>query len=134
MNGARPVANRRRTASASSRISRGRTVNKDIADAARVFAALGDSTRLHIVSRLCRSGPLSIVRLTKDSEVSRQAVSKHLGALEKAELVSSDRTGRERIWELQMKPLAEARRYLDEISDQWDSVLERLRTLVEGTG
>jgi DNA-binding transcriptional ArsR family regulator len=134
MNSARPVTNRRRIAPVSSRISRGRTVARDIADAARVFAALGDSTRLHIVSRLCRSGPLSIVRLTKDSEVSRQAVSKHLRALEKVELVSSDRTGRERIWELQTRPLAEARQYLDEISDQWDGVLERLRALVEGTG
>jgi DNA-binding transcriptional ArsR family regulator len=133
VNSARLATNRRRIAPGSTRMSRDRTVNKGIADAARVFAALGDSTRLHIVSRLCRSGPLSIVRLTEDSEVSRQAVSKHLRALEKVELVSSDRAGRERIWELQTRRLAEARHYLDVISNQWDGVLERLRALVEGT-
>jgi hypothetical protein len=49
-------------------------------------------------------------------------------------VVSSDRAGRERIWELQTRPLAEARQCLDEISDQWDGVLERLRGLVEGAG
>jgi DNA-binding transcriptional ArsR family regulator len=103
----------------------------DITDAAPVFAALGDKTRLQIVSRLCRSGPLSIVRLTDHSEVSRQAVSKHLHALEKAGLVSSNRTGRERIWELEASRLAAARRHLVEISDQWDGALERLRALVE---
>ena len=46
-------------------------------------------------------------------------------------LVSSARTGRDRIWELQTKRLAEVSRYLDEISDQWDEALKRLRVFVE---
>jgi hypothetical protein len=41
------------------------------------------------------------------------------------------RAGRERIWELQTRRLAEVRRYLDAISARWDGALERLRTLVE---
>ncbi len=45
-----------------------------LATAAPVFAALGDETRLAIVSRLCTGGPQSIVRLTDGSDVSRQAV------------------------------------------------------------
>lgn len=133
MNRARQATNRRRMAPVATRVSRGSAADVDVTDAAPVFAALGDGTRLRLVSRLCRSGPLSIVQLTDNSKVSRQAVSKHLRALEEAGLVSSNRTGRERIWELQTRRLAEARRHLDEISDQWDGAVERLRSLVEGT-
>ena len=99
--------------------------------AAPVFAALGDQTRLAIVARLSTGGPQSIVRLTEDARVSRQAITKHLRALEDAGLVCSKRDGRERIWEIQPKRLADAKRFLDQISDQWDDALERLRARVE---
>lgn len=101
------------------------------ADAAPVFAALGDETRLTIVARLCTTGPQSIVRLTEGTQVTRQAITKHLHALAEAGLVRSKRDGRERIWELQTRRLADARRYLDQISAQWDQAIERLRALVE---
>ena len=101
------------------------------AKAAPVFAALGDETRLRIVARLCRGGPASISRLTESADVSRQAITKHLRALEDAGLVHSGRAGRERIWELQTRRLAQVRRYLDQISDQWDGTLQRLRAFVE---
>jgi DNA-binding transcriptional ArsR family regulator len=99
--------------------------------AAPMFAALGDATRLSLLTRLCAGGPLSIVRLTEGAEVSRQAITKHLRALEEAGLVRSARAGRERIWELQPKRLDEIRRYLDEISAQWDAALARLSRFVE---
>lgn len=102
-----------------------------LADAAPIFAALGDGTRLRIVARLSRGGPASIARITEDADVTRQAVTKHLLALEQAGLVRSDRAGRERIWKLQTARLAQARRYLDQISHQWDGALERLRAFVE---
>jgi len=102
-----------------------------LADAAPVFAALGDATRLAIVARLCHEGPQSIARLTEGGAVSRQAVSKHLRALEVAGLVRSDRSGRECIWALRTQRLAQARRYLDQISTQWDDALERLRAFVQ---
>lgn len=102
-----------------------------LSDAAQIFAALGDTTRLQIVGRLSREGPQSIVRLTRDTEVSRQAITKHLCALEEAGLVRSDRDGRERIWALQPGRLAETRRCLELISDRWDVAIDRLRTLVE---
>jgi DNA-binding transcriptional ArsR family regulator len=105
--------------------------NPAFADAAPVFAALGDETRLRIVARLCREGPASISRLTEAAEVSRQAVTKHLRALEGAGLVRSGRAGRECIWELQTRRLAQVRRYLDQISLQWDGTLERLKAFVE---
>ena len=102
-----------------------------VTGAAPVFAALGDQTRLRIVARLCEGGPQSTVRLTEGSSVSRQAITKHLRALADAGLVRSRRAGRERIWELRSRRLAEVRRYLDVISARWDGALERLRTLVE---
>jgi DNA-binding transcriptional ArsR family regulator len=102
-----------------------------LAEAAPVFAALGDETRLRIVARLCRGGPASISRLAEDFDVSRQAVTKHLCALENAGIVRSGRTGRERIWELQTRRLAQVRRYLDQISEPWDGTLQRLRAFVE---
>lgn len=105
-----------------------------LADAAPVFAALGDATRLRIVMRLCDEGPQSIVRLTEGDQVSRQAVTKHLRTLEHAGLVRSDRAGRERVWELRTKRLAEVRRHLEQISEQWDGALERLRSFVETNG
>jgi DNA-binding transcriptional ArsR family regulator len=99
--------------------------------AAPVFAALGDATRLRIVARLCDGGPQSIVRLTAGAEVSRQAVAKHLHALEEAGLVRGARAGRERVWQLQPGRLDEVSRYLGEISAQWDAALARLRSFVE---
>jgi DNA-binding transcriptional ArsR family regulator len=102
-----------------------------VSGAAPVFAALGDETRLAIVARLCKSGPVSIARLTEGSEVTRQAVTKHLRTLEDAGLVRSSRAGRERRWEVRTARLEEARRHLDAISRQWDGAIERLRAMVE---
>jgi DNA-binding transcriptional ArsR family regulator len=102
-----------------------------LSGAAPIFAALGDRTRLQIVGRLCGEGPLSIARLTEGGKVSRQAVTKHLRALERAGLARSSRIGRERLWELKARRLAEARRYLDEISAGWDAAIDRLRAHVE---
>jgi DNA-binding transcriptional ArsR family regulator len=100
-------------------------------EAAPVFAALGDATRLRIVRRLSTSGPLSIVRLTEGTKVSRQAITKHLHTLEDAGIVRSHRDGREQIWKIQPMRLAKAQEYLALISDRWDAAIERLRGLVE---
>src|SRR5688572_5204351 len=98
---------------------------------APIFAALGDATRLHVVSRLSGGGPMSITELTEGSEVTRQAVTKHLNVLAGAGLVHDFRKGRERVWELRTRQLEEARRVLDLISNRWDEALERLRAIVE---
>jgi hypothetical protein len=52
--------------------------------------------------------------------------------LSRAGLVRSRRRGRERIWELEPKRLADARDYLGRISQQWDDALDRLKSFVEG--
>ena len=74
---------------------------------------------------------MSIMRLADGATVTRQAITKHLHALEQAGLVRSSRIGRERIWELRTKRLSQAQRYLDQISHQWDGALSRLREFVE---
>lgn len=102
-----------------------------VADAAPLFAALGDPTRLRLVVRLCSGGPRSISGLCENAEVSRQAITKHLHVLSDAGLVCSFRRGRERIWELEPSRLADARDYLDRIDAQWDAALDRLRAFVE---
>ena len=98
---------------------------------APLFAALGDPTRLRVVSRLSSEGPLSITKLTEGAEVSRQAVTKHLAVLATAGLVRDFRQGREHVWELSPRPLTEASQALDSISAQWDEALERLRAMLE---
>ena len=102
------------------------------ANAAPVFAALGDPTRLGIVSRLSTSGPLTTMHLTAATVMTRQAVTKHLQALEQAGLVESRRHGRDRVWELQAARCREVSDYLASISAEWDAAIERLRRFVEG--
>lgn len=96
-----------------------------------MFAALGDTTRLRLVNRLCVAGPLSISDLSEGAEVTRQAITKHLHALAEAGLVRDSRRGRERIWELEPKRIDKARRWLDQISEQWDAAIDRLKAFVE---
>jgi DNA-binding transcriptional ArsR family regulator len=102
-----------------------------LTDAASLFAALGDPTRLQVVARLCADGPLSITRLSEGAEVTRQAISKHLHALSDAGLVRDTRRGRERIWALEPARLETAHRCLDQISEQWDAAIGRLKALTE---
>ncbi len=96
-----------------------------------VFAALGDETRLRMVSRLSEKGPMSTVELTEGTGISRQAVTKHLVALRDAGVLRSGRVGRQRIWELEPKGFDEVQRHLEAISRQWDAAIGRLRTFVE---
>jgi DNA-binding transcriptional ArsR family regulator len=98
---------------------------------APIFAALGDGTRLRLVSRLCAGGPMSIARLTAGTHVTRQAVTKHLLVLAGAGLVRGRRQGRQRLWELEPRQLEAARRYLDVISQRWDDTLGRLKAALE---
>ncbi len=100
-------------------------------DAAPLFAALGDATRLRLLGRMSASGPLSITRLNEGSGVTRQAITRHLHALGDAGLVRHARRGRERVWDLNPKRLEKAKRYLDQIAAQWDDAAERLGAFVE---
>lgn len=98
---------------------------------APVFAALGDATRLALLSRLSAGEARSIAELTPDTGLSRQGVSKHLAVLERAGVVSATRVGRERHYAIRPECLAEARDYLERASRQWDEAVARLRQFVE---
>ena|SRR2546422_3361537 len=99
--------------------------------AAPIFAALGDETRLKLLTKLSGGSRVSIARLTESSTLTRQAISKHLRVLQDAGLVRGVRRGRENLFELEPEPLDDARRVLDGISRQWDAALARLKSFVE---
>lgn len=101
------------------------------ASSAQLFAALGDETRLGLIARLCARGPLSITELTAGSRVTRQGITKHLRVMERSGLAHGTRRGRESVWEVDGQRVEEARRYLEEISRQWDKALARLKAFVE---
>ena len=98
---------------------------------ASVFAALGDQTRLSLVTRILGDQPRSISELTKGSRLSRQAITKHLRVLEQVGIVHSERRGRESLYEFDPLAIEEARQYLDLVSQQWDQSLARLKAFVE---
>lgn len=95
------------------------------------FAALGDPTRLALVTKLGDGSRQSISRLASGSKLTRQAVTKHLRVLESAGLVRSTERGRERLFELAPQHLADAQAFLATISRQWDEALARLKAFVE---
>lgn len=98
---------------------------------APVFFALGDETRLRLIALLCAGSALSIAQLTAGTEITRQAVTKHLQVLAGAGLVHDLWQGRERLWQLEPGRLDEARRSLDTIAQQWDRALARLKARLE---
>lgn len=110
--------------------SKGRS-DETLKDHAAVFAALGDETRLSVLTRLSDGRRQSISRLTAGTRLSRQAVTKHLRVLERAGVVRSVRVGRESLFEIERDRIAEIRDYLDEVSRLWDDALARLKAHLE---
>ena len=98
---------------------------------ASVFAALGDETRLALVTALCSGEARSIAQLSDGSKLTRQAITKHLRVVEGAGIVHGTRAGRESRFGFDPAPLNELREYLGRVSAQWDAVLARLKALVE---
>lgn len=97
----------------------------------QVFAALGDPTRLKIISRLSDGEACPIAQLTAMTSISRQGVTKHLKMLEHAGLVSNHRVGRESRFSLNPEGFRQAQSYLQTIEGQWDNALNRLRAHIE---
>lgn len=98
---------------------------------APVFFALGDKTRLGLVAMLCAGGAFSISQLTAGTQITRQAVTKHLRVLAEAGLVKDVKVGRERLWQFDPTQLEQARRTLEVIGAQWDQALAKLKASVE---
>jgi DNA-binding transcriptional ArsR family regulator len=98
---------------------------------APVFFALGDETRLVLITRLSGGQSRSISQLTKGSKLTRQAITKHLRVLESVGIVHSVQAGRESLFKLDPTPIEKMREYLDFVSEQWDQALVRLKSFVE---
>ena len=98
---------------------------------APVFAALGDETRLSLLTKLGDGRPHSISQLTRGSHLTRQAITKHLRVLQRARIVHCSRAGRESRFVLDPRPIDELRTFLDSVCAQWDEALASLKWFVE---
>ena len=98
---------------------------------AAIFAALGDDTRLSLLGKLSAGRRCSISELTAGTNLTRQAVTKHLRVLEQVRIVQATRSGRESLFEFNPAPIQEMQTYLETVSRQWDAALSRLKSFVE---
>ncbi len=98
---------------------------------APVFAALGDERRLSLLARLRDRSPQSIAELTAGTDVTRQAITRHLRVLESAGLVRSSRSGRRSLFDFEPAPIRGLQGYLERVSAHWDQSLARLKAFVE---
>jgi DNA-binding transcriptional ArsR family regulator len=90
-----------------------------------VFSALADPTRRAVIGRLAQE-PASASALALELPVTRQAVAKHLAALDRAGLVAARREGRELRYALNPEPMGEAMAWMASVGGQWDERLVRL--------
>ncbi|MFE3290323.1 ArsR/SmtB family transcription factor [Rhodococcus sp. NPDC059234] len=95
-----------------------------------VFAALADETRWGILE-LLGTQDLSASGLAERLPVSRQAIAKHLSALEGAGLVERLRVGREVRYRALGSTLSAVGRRLEDIGAQWDARLDRIKHIAE---
>jgi DNA-binding transcriptional ArsR family regulator len=95
-------------------------------DPRAVFAALADPTRLEVLDRIARSGPATATEISATMPISRQAVSKHLAALDAAGLITREQSGREVRYSFEPGPLDDVVRWAGEVGDNWDRRLKRL--------
>jgi DNA-binding transcriptional ArsR family regulator len=91
-----------------------------------VLGALADSTRRQLLATLADRGPATATRLAEGAAITRQGVLKHLGVLEAAGLVASNRVGREVRFEADPAPVAEVSAWLSATATAWDQRLARL--------
>lgn len=89
--------------------------NQDLA-----FKALADPTRRAIFERLADGGPHPVGELAEQLPVSRPAVSQHLKTLKEAGLVTEERDGTRRIYQIDPGGLGQMRAWLDRF---WDDAL-----------
>lgn len=97
-----------------------------------LFDALADDTRREVMRRLSADGPATATDLAARLPVTRQAVAKHLAALDEVGLVSSELRGRERLYRITPEPLGEAMTWMADVGAEWDSRLDRLKRYLSG--
>ena len=93
----------------------------------RVFGALADPNRRYVLEALAERETATATELAAELPVTRQAVAKHLAALNEAGLVESRREGRETRYELTPAPLGAAMEWMAGVGADWDARLAALR-------
>jgi DNA-binding transcriptional ArsR family regulator len=91
-----------------------------------VFSALADPTRRAVLRSIAAGEASTATELAARLPVSRQAVAKHLGQLERARLVESSRDGRETRFAATPAPLGDAIAWMADVGVQWDDRLAAL--------
>ncbi len=104
--------------------------NNEPVDEVDVFRAIADPTRRAILDQL-RAGPTPVNALASAFEQSRPAISKHLKVLRDAHLVSEQRAGRERYYQLEPQPLREVAGWLESYRSFWLTSLTQLKRFLE---
>jgi DNA-binding transcriptional ArsR family regulator len=98
-------------------------------DPDQVFGALADATRRDIVRRAIAGGE-GVAELAAHYPMSFAAVQKHVAVLERAGLVTKERTGRRKVVRINVEGLRVARRLLDQYEELWRGRIDRMTDLV----
>jgi predicted transcriptional regulator len=96
-----------------------------------LWAAIGDPTRRRLLDVLLVNGSGTATSLSGHLPVTRQAVAKHLGVLERAELVVPHKEGREVRYVVNEAQFARAVEQLTSVGVAWDARLRRVKTIAE---
>jgi DNA-binding transcriptional ArsR family regulator len=96
------------------------------------FAALADPTRLAVVTRLSR-GDATMGELTAPHQLTLPAMTKHVGVLVDAGLVTRRKVGRTVVCTLQPAALSEVQAWLGDLTAYWNSTVDRLEDLLQGS-
>lgn len=106
-------------------------MTKDGEDADRLWAALGDPTRLRVLDLLLERGETTASALAREFPMTRQAIAKHLVVLERAGLVQARRAGRETRFSVRDERLAQAQRQVAQVASRWDNRLATIKRIAE---
>jgi DNA-binding transcriptional ArsR family regulator len=96
-----------------------------------LFKTLADPTRRAIFERLCRDGEQTVGALTAGAGVSQPAVSKHLGVLKQAGLVSGRPEGRQTHYSAQLTALGPLIDWTSQMTRFWESRFDDLEDLLK---
>jgi ArsR family transcriptional regulator, cadmium/lead-responsive transcriptional repressor len=96
-----------------------------------LWSAIGDPTRRRMLDVLLTSGPGTATSLADQLPVTRQAVAKHLGVLDRAGLVRANRSGRELRYQVDETQFGRAVAQLNQVGTTWDARLRRIKRIAE---
>lgn len=96
-----------------------------------LWSAIGDPTRRRMLDLLLASGEGTATSLGQQLPVTRQAVAKHLGVLDRVGLVRATPAGREKRYHVDEAQLGRAVAQLDSVGSAWDARLQRIKRIAE---